>query len=112
MARRNLAARAARWSAQHRRKAIFGWLAFVLISAVVGLGLGTKEIPSEDLRVGESRQADQALADGFPDRARLMFLFVLSLAFVLLLATFRVGGRRVRTTCSSSAGCARHSTAA
>jgi hypothetical protein len=82
MARRNLAARAARWSAQHRRKAIFGWLAFVLISAVVGLGLGTKEIPSEDL------------------------------AFVLLLATFRVGGRRVRTTCSSSAGCARHSTAA
>ena len=27
-----LAARAGRWSAQHRKKAIWGWLAFVLIA--------------------------------------------------------------------------------
>jgi hypothetical protein len=25
---RNFAARAGRWSAQHRKKAVFGWLAF------------------------------------------------------------------------------------
>ena len=34
--RPGLAARAGRWSAQHRRKAIFGWLAFV----IVAFGLG------------------------------------------------------------------------
>jgi hypothetical protein len=27
----NLAARAGRWSAQHRRKAILGWIAFVIL---------------------------------------------------------------------------------
>lgn len=41
---RNLAARAGRWSAQHRRKAIFGWLAFVLVSVMLGGALGMKEI--------------------------------------------------------------------
>ena len=30
--KRNIAARAGRWSAQHRKKAIFGWLAFVVIA--------------------------------------------------------------------------------
>ena len=39
---RNLAARAGRWSAQHRKKAIFGWLAFVII-AVVHRRLGRDE---------------------------------------------------------------------
>ncbi len=29
----NFAARAGRWSAQHRKKAIFGWLAFVIVAA-------------------------------------------------------------------------------
>ncbi|MET0729561.1 MAG: MMPL family transporter, partial [Solirubrobacterales bacterium] len=69
MQTRNTAARAGRWSAQHRRKAIFGWLAFVLVSVVLGGALGMKEIASEDLGDGESKRADQTLADGFPDRA-------------------------------------------
>ena len=69
MESRNLAARAGRWSAKHRRKAIFGWLAFVLVSVMLGGALGMKEIASEDLGDGESKRADQALADGFPDRA-------------------------------------------
>jgi anti-anti-sigma factor len=66
---RNFAARAARWSAQHRKKAIFGWLAFVLVAALIGGALGTQNIPDEDLGNGESRKADQAIADAFPDRS-------------------------------------------
>ena len=69
MKSRNLAARAGRWSAQHRRKAIFGWLAFVVLAVLIGGSLGMKEIASEDLGDGESKRADQTLADGFPDRA-------------------------------------------
>ena len=69
MQSRNLAARAGRWSAQHRRKAILGWLAFVLVSVMLGGALGMKEIATEDLGDGESKRADQTLADGFPDRA-------------------------------------------
>ena len=68
MKSRNLAAWAGRWSAQHRRKAILGWLAFVLVSVILGGALGMKEIAREDLGDGESKRADQVLADGFPDR--------------------------------------------
>jgi putative drug exporter of the RND superfamily len=32
----NLAARAGRWSASHRKTAIFGWLAFVIVAVVLG----------------------------------------------------------------------------
>jgi len=69
MQSRNLAARAGRWSARHRRTAILGWLAFVLVSVMLGSALGMKEIATEDLGDGESKRADQTLADGFPDRA-------------------------------------------
>ena len=69
MQQRNLAARAGRWSARHRKKAVFGWLAFVIVSVVLGGALGMKEIATEDLGDGESKRADQTLADGFPDRA-------------------------------------------
>ena len=37
----NLAARAGRWSAQHRRKAILGWLAFVFAAVAIGGAIGT-----------------------------------------------------------------------
>jgi anti-anti-sigma factor len=68
--RPNLAQRAARWSAEHRRIAILGWLAIVIASVFIGSAVGTKYIADEDLGVGESRQADQILADaGFSDRA-------------------------------------------
>jgi uncharacterized membrane protein YdfJ with MMPL/SSD domain len=66
----NLAARAGRWSAQHRKKAIFGWLAFVVIATVLGGMVGQKHIAEEDYGNGQSRVADQAIADaGFPDEA-------------------------------------------
>ena len=36
----NIAARMAHWSSQHRKRAIFGWLAFVLVAfAADGMGL-------------------------------------------------------------------------
>jgi uncharacterized membrane protein YdfJ with MMPL/SSD domain len=63
----NLAARMARWSGQHRKKAIFGWLAFALIAFYVGMNvLGSKQISDIDELSGESRNAEQAL-----DRAGL-----------------------------------------
>ena len=40
--KRNLAARAGRWSTQHRKKAIVGWLAFVVLAVFVGGSFGTK----------------------------------------------------------------------
>jgi anti-anti-sigma factor len=68
--RPNLAQRAARWSARHRRVAILGWLALVIVSVLIGGALGTSHIADEDLGSGESRQADRILADaGFNDRA-------------------------------------------
>jgi anti-anti-sigma factor len=69
MAQPNLAERAARWSSRHRKKAIFGWLAFVFVSVVLLVNLGIKQIPTEDLGSGDSKKADQLFADRFPDRA-------------------------------------------
>ena len=65
----NLAARAGRWSAQHRKKAIFGWLAFVVIAFVIGGAVGTKTLAPEDQGNGSSKTADQARAHQFPKEA-------------------------------------------
>src|SRR3954447_18951662 len=68
--RPNMAQRAARWSAEHRRAAILGGLALVIASVFIGSTVGTKQIADEDLGSGQSRQGDQILADaGFDDRA-------------------------------------------
>ena len=40
---RNLAARAAHWSAEHRKTAIFGWLAFVVVAAFLGNAVGQED---------------------------------------------------------------------
>ena len=67
---KNLAARAGRWSATHRKTAIFGWLAFVVVAFVLGGAVGTKTLEQEDVGSGDSLVADQAIAAaGFPDRA-------------------------------------------
>jgi RND superfamily putative drug exporter len=65
----NLAARAGRWSAQHRKTAIFGWLAFVAIAFVIGGMVGTKTLAQEDMGNGSSQVADRARADAFPKEA-------------------------------------------
>ena len=70
MQAKNLAARAGRWSAKHRKTAIFGWLAFVIAATVLGGMVGQRTIAEEDYGNGDSRVADQAIADaGFPDDA-------------------------------------------
>jgi RND superfamily putative drug exporter len=63
----NVAARMARWSGQHRKKAIFGWLAFALVAFAVGMNVvGQKDIADVDQFSGESGDAEKAL-----DRAGL-----------------------------------------
>jgi RND superfamily putative drug exporter len=59
---RNLASRAARWSAGHRKTAIFGWLAFVVLSVVIAGAVGQQTIADEDYGNGESKAADKAIA--------------------------------------------------
>jgi uncharacterized membrane protein YdfJ with MMPL/SSD domain len=59
----NLAARAGRWSARHRKIAVFGWLAFVIAAFVIGGAVGQKTIADEDYGNGSSKVADQAIAD-------------------------------------------------
>src|SRR3954454_6800641 len=63
--KRNIAARAGRWSAKHRKIAIFGWLAFVLTAFAIGGALGTKNIPMSKAGTGESGQANRVLSDSY-----------------------------------------------
>src|SRR4051794_9304287 len=68
--KQNLAARAGQWSAQHRKKAIFGWLAFVIAAMFIGGNIGTKTIPSdEDGVVGDAHQAAQTVKAHYPQTA-------------------------------------------
>ena len=70
METRTFAARAGRWSAQHRKIAIFGWLALVILAVVVGGALGTRHIKDENQGNGESRTAAQVIAKaGLKERA-------------------------------------------
>jgi RND superfamily putative drug exporter len=65
----NLAARAGRWSAEHRKAAILGWLAFVIVAVVLGGAMGTKHIAQDNNGVGEAGRAMQVLHDRFPQHA-------------------------------------------
>ena len=60
--KKTLAARAGHWSARHRKTAIFGWLAFVVIAFVLGGAIGTQTIKDEDSGNGQSRTADRQIA--------------------------------------------------
>src|SRR3954454_15984756 len=66
MSRIPLAARAGRWSASHRRAAVIGWLAFVLIAYAVGALVGTVTLRDQDFGNGESLAANRVLAQEFP----------------------------------------------
>ena len=63
----NFAARAGRWSARHRRKAIAGWLVFVVLAVVGGGAVGTNTLDYDRAGVGDSGDADRLVADSFPD---------------------------------------------
>jgi RND superfamily putative drug exporter len=58
---RNIAARAGRWSAQHRRAAILGWFAFVVLATVAGGMIGTKSLQPAQMGNGSSKAADVAV---------------------------------------------------
>jgi uncharacterized membrane protein YdfJ with MMPL/SSD domain len=63
--KRNIAARAGRWSAQHRKTAIFGWLAFVAVAFALGGGLGTKTISPNEGGPGEAGRANSVLTGAY-----------------------------------------------
>jgi len=60
----------ARWSAHHRKIAIFGWLACVIVIFAIGnFQLGTKQIVFETAGPGESGRADKILYEDFKQPA-------------------------------------------
>ena len=61
----NLAGRMGRWSAQHRKTAIFGWLAFVVVAFALGIVSGTTKIEQATSGVGESGRIDKLLHEEF-----------------------------------------------
>jgi uncharacterized membrane protein YdfJ with MMPL/SSD domain len=63
-----LAGRAGRWSAAHRKTAIWGWIAFVVAAIAIGGALGTKTL-SNGSGDGESARAEKTLENGFPQGA-------------------------------------------
>jgi uncharacterized membrane protein YdfJ with MMPL/SSD domain len=63
-----LAGRAGRWSAGHRKTAIWGWIAFVVAAIALGGALGTKTLDNGG-GDGESARAEKTLEGGFPQSA-------------------------------------------
>ncbi len=75
----NIAARMGRWSAKHRKTAIFGWLAFVVASFAIGIAVGMKTIDQNDTNVGEARKADHIIRDaGFKLDEQMEYVLVQS----------------------------------
>ncbi len=75
----NIAARMGRWSAHHRKTAIFGWLAFVIASFAIGTTVGMKTIDQNDTNVGEARTADHIIRDaGFKLDEQMEYVLVQS----------------------------------
>jgi RND superfamily putative drug exporter len=62
-AKSNIAARAAKWSATHRKAAIFGWLAFVVVSLVIGGAVGQRQLTDAESVSGEAGRAEVALEE-------------------------------------------------
>ena len=70
MQSRNLAATAGRWSAQHRKAAILGWIVFVVLATVLGGKVGQNNIDESASGSGEAKRGDMIVAAaGFPDQA-------------------------------------------
>jgi RND superfamily putative drug exporter len=65
----NIAARMGRWSARHRKTAIFGWLAFVVAAVFLGGAIGTKQLGDTDTLPGESGRMARILDEDFAQPA-------------------------------------------
>jgi putative drug exporter of the RND superfamily len=66
MFKNTFAARAGRWSAANRKKAIFGWLAFVIVAVAIGSAVGTSTPANDDSNVGDSGRGDKLVNDHYP----------------------------------------------
>jgi RND superfamily putative drug exporter len=66
---RNPAARAGRWSAQHRKTAILGWILFVVLATVLGGKVGQNSLDNSARGSGEAKRGDMIVKAGFPDQA-------------------------------------------
>ena len=71
---RGIASRAGVWSARHRKLAIWGWLAFVVLAMFIGGAVGTKTLEHTEGGVGESGRADKTIADAAPEYAQELVL--------------------------------------
>jgi RND superfamily putative drug exporter len=66
-----IAARAGRWSARHKKTAIFGWFALVALSLVFGGSVVREEPTTAQQFNGESRAAEEIREEaGFPEQDR------------------------------------------
>jgi RND superfamily putative drug exporter len=57
-----------RWSARHRKTAIWGWIAFVAIAFVIGNAVGTQKPDHQDY-IGQSGQAAKLFDSHYPKKA-------------------------------------------
>jgi uncharacterized membrane protein YdfJ with MMPL/SSD domain len=64
---KGIAARAGRWSAQHRKTAIFGWLALVIAAFYLGGPFGTGTKTTKQNAAGDSGRAQVIQDDAFPE---------------------------------------------
>jgi uncharacterized membrane protein YdfJ with MMPL/SSD domain len=65
---RNLAARAGRWSATHRKTAVIGWILFVVLATVIGGKVGQQNLEQSASGNGESKRGSMIVDDaGFPE---------------------------------------------
>src|SRR5215211_6853777 len=60
---RSIASRAGHWSANHRKAAIWGWLAFVVLAVFIGTAVGQNTIHGADQFSGEAGRAEHTLYD-------------------------------------------------
>ena len=69
MTSKNLAARAGRWSASHRKTAILGWILFVVLATVIGGSVGQRNLDVSAMGNGESKRGELIIAAAdFPEQ--------------------------------------------
>jgi uncharacterized membrane protein YdfJ with MMPL/SSD domain len=100
----NLVARMGRWSARHRKLAIVGWLAFVLVALVLGGLVGTKQLSDADTEVGQSRTAAKLFARGGFDSGDAEHVLVQSSTLTAREPAFRSAVRGVERTLAIQPG--------
>ena len=65
---KNLAARAGRWSATHRKTAILGWILFVVLATVIGGKIGQNQLKDSASGNGDSKRGAMIVDDaGFAE---------------------------------------------